>query len=482
MSFKIEVLGLGAGEIDQLPLGVYKKLTKTTSTIYVRTIDHPVVQSLKENGMSFESFDHYYEEEEQFKDVYKRITQTLIECAKEKPVLYAVPGHPMLAEQTVQYLIEQDEVEIDIIGGHSYLDDLFTALKIDPIEGFQFIDATAFERKHLNYEQHIVFCQVYDRFVASDVKLTLLEDLPPHYEVTIVEAAGTSEENITVVPLNELDYALEVNNLRSIYIPPPPKEWLNHTFSRLREVIAILRGPNGCEWDKQQTHETLRPYLIEEAYEVIDAIDRKDDEGIVEELGDLLLQVMLHSQIGEDSGYFLIDDVIKSITEKMIRRHPHVFGDVQVESVADINKNWEAVKREEKGEERTSVLDGIPKRLPTLSKAYHIQKKAAQVGFDWDHVEAIWEKVEEELQEVKDAIDSDDSSELEKEIGDSLFALVNLARYYEIDPELALNQTNQKFMSRFKYIEEQLASKQKTFKESSLEEMDDYWEKAKRKE
>lgn len=482
MSYKIEVIGLGAGDIDQLPLGVYKKLAASNHYKYVRTADHPVIRSLEEEGITFESFDSYYEEKDQFKDVYMNIVQTLLRRAEEGPVLYAVPGHPMLAEQTVQYLLNQHNVQVDIIGGHSYLDDLFTALKIDPIDGFQFIDATAFERSQLNYEQHIVFCQVYDRFVASDVKLALLEDLPAHYEVTIVEAAGTSKEMIKTVPLNELDHSLEVNNLTSVYVPPVPKELLNHTFKRLREVVAALRGPNGCEWDKQQTHETLRTYLIEEAYEVIDAIDSQDDEGIVEELGDVLLQVMLHSQIGEESGYFIIDDVIKGITEKMIRRHPHVFGNVHVDSVNDINKNWEALKREEKGEQRTSLLDGIPKSLPSLSKAYSIQKKAAKVGFDWDQVEDIWLKIEEELNEVQEAIHEQNMAELEKEIGDSLFALVNLARYYKVNPEVALNLTNNKFISRFKYIEEQLEKKQKDIYETSLEEMDEYWEKAKRKE
>ena len=191
---------------------------------------------------------------------------------------------------------------------------------------------------------------------------------------------------------------------------------------------------------------------------------------------------MLHSQIGEESGYFVIDDVIKGITEKMIRRHPHVFGDEQVHSVEDIHRNWEALKQAEKGEEPISILDGIPKSLPALLKAYNIQKKAAKVGFDWDEVEDIWQKLEEELQEVKDAVQQAERSELEKEIGDSLFALVNLARYYRIDPELALNRTNQKFISRFKYIEEQLKKEQKSFAETSLQEMDYYWESAKRKE
>src|SRR5690606_14348025 len=196
----------------------------------------------------------------------------------------------------------------------------------------------------------IVFCQVYDRFIASEVKLALLEDLPADYQVTIIDAAGSEQEKVITVPLEELDHRVEVSNLTSLYIPPAPKQLLTHTFDRLREVIAILRGPNGCPWDKEQTHESLREFAIEEVYELIDAIDEQDDNGIIEELGDVLLQIMLHSQIGEDDGYFTIDDVIKSITEKMIFRHPHVFSDVAVESVDDVMTNWESLKRKEKGE------------------------------------------------------------------------------------------------------------------------------------
>ncbi|MGP4109173.1 nucleoside triphosphate pyrophosphohydrolase [Virgibacillus sp. L01] len=482
MGNTIEIIGLGSGDIDQLPLGIYKKLSNTNTSIFARTINHPVIESLQDEGIKFSPFDEIYQTTEQFDEVYRRIVDSLIEASYHNSVIYAVPGHPMLAEKTVQLLLEQDAVPVEVIGGQSYLDDLFTSLRIDPIDGFQFVDGTGFKRSQLNYRQHIIFCQVYDQFIASNVKLELLEDLPADYQVTVVEAAGSNQEKITTIPLEELDYALEVNNLTSVYIPPAPAHMLNHTFSKLREVIAVLRGPNGCPWDKKQTHETLREYAIEEVYEVIEAIDNQDDEGVVEELGDLLLQVLLHSQIGEDDGYFTVDDVIRSITDKMIHRHPHIFADKTVESVEDVYKTWDALKQEEKGDYRKSVLDGIPAGLPALAKAFKLQKKAAKTGFDWDDIKDIWKKLQEELDEVNEAIVRQEKSEIEKELGDVLFVLANISRYYKVNPEIALNQTNQKFHSRFSYIEEQLERQGKDIFQTTLEEMDYYWNQAKRRE
>ncbi|MFC0300083.1 nucleoside triphosphate pyrophosphohydrolase [Virgibacillus soli] len=479
---KIEVIGLGGGDINQLPFGVYKKLTTMSNKVFVRTMDHPVIEQLQAEGVPFSSFDAYYEQEKQFEEVYIRIVNKLLLLAQSENVVYAVPGHPMLAERTVQLLIEQDDVEVEIMGGQSYLDDLFTSLKIDPIDGFQFIDATDFQRSDIQYKQHIIFCQVYNQFIASELKLTLLEDLPSDYEVTIVEAAGSSGERLITMPLEELDHNFPTSNLISVYIPPVEEDLLSHTFTQLRKVIATLRGPNGCPWDQKQTHETLRPYVLEEAYELIEAIDAKDDIGIEEELGDLLLQVMLHSQIGEETGYFTIDDVIKGLTKKMIHRHPHVFGDVSIQSIEDVNKNWESIKQEEKGETRSSILDGIPEQYPALLKAYKLQEKAAKVGFDWDNSQDIWAKLTEEVAEVKEAISLHNQEEIEKEFGDVLFVMANLTRYYNIQPEVALNRTNRKFQSRFTYIERKLREQEKDIHDATLLEMDNYWNEAKKRE
>src|SRR5699024_9363620 len=211
-------------------------------------------------------------------------------------------------------------------------------------------------------------------------------------------------------------------------------ELLYHTFNQLKEVIATLRGPKGCPWVRKQTHETLRPYAIEEVYELIEAIDSEDDDGIVEELGDVLVKVMLHSQIGEDNGYVTSDDVIETNKKKMIHRHPHVFGQTTVHTVEDVHQNLESLKQMEKGKKaRQSVLDGVAKSLPSLAKSFHLQKKAAKVGFDWDDVGDIWKKLSEELSEVKEAIQHKQWNDVEEEFGDVLFVLAKLTRRYKID-------------------------------------------------
>lgn len=477
LKHKITVIGLGAGDLEQLPLGVYRKLINANDPVFVRTIDHPVIKALETEGVSFRGFDDYYEQEDQFESVYERIAQTLLKEARDTSLIYAVPGHPMLAEFTVQLLLGQKEVEVEISGGQSYLDDLFTSLRIDPIDGFQFLDGTAFERSQINYEQHLIFCQVYDRYIASEVKLALLEDLPADYQIKIVEAAGSDLEVITTVSIEELDRSIEMSNLISVYVPPVPKEMLNHRFSRLKEIIEILRGPGGCEWDREQTHESLRNHLIEESYELIDAINAQDDELIVEELGDVLLHVMLHSQIGSDAGYFTIDDVIKGITTKMIHRHPHVFSD-------DPNKvamSWDELKQVEKPGQRDSLFDNIGKGLPSLSKARKIQVEAAKIGFDWDDVNKIWLKLDEEIKEVQEAIELGDPKAIEDEIGDVLFVITNLARHNQIDATIALNHANQKFMMRMNHIENRVAEQNKDIYQTPLEEMYEYWNETKRK-
>lgn len=477
MTNKIEIIGLGAGDIEQLPLGIYRKLHSEERIVYTRTIAHPVIGELQAEGVRFHAFDAMYEKHDDFETVYEEIAMYLLELAKSESILYAVPGHPLLAEKTVQLLLEQDDVKVDIVGGNSYLDDLFTALKIDPIEGFQFIDATSFTRENLNFTNHIIFCQVYDQFIASEVKLTLLEDLQADYNIKIVEAAGTKDEKVQTIELQDLDRVAKTSNLLSVYVPPVPKEELKHQFDTLHSIVKTLRGPDGCPWDRKQTHESLREYAIEEVYELIDAINRGNDEDIVEELGDVLLQVMLHSQIGEDHGYFTIDDVIKRISEKMIHRHPHVFHPEKEW------KSWDELKREEKKiDEETSILDSVVTHAPALLVAYKLQKKAAKVGFDWPDVKQVWDKFEEELREFRVAYEASDQDEMEKEFGDILFVLANIAKFHQINPEIALGRTNEKFIARFKQIERSVAEKGKKLTDMSLEQLDSFWEETKRKE
>ena len=243
---------------------------------------------------------------------------------------------------------------------------------------------------------------------------------------------------------------------------------------RLRKIVAQLRSPDGCPWDREQTHESLKPHLVEECYELMDAIDAGDDKELKEELGDLLLQVVLHSQMAAEATRFTLDDVATVIADKLVNRHPHVFGESRLPDSEAVLKQWEVIKRSEK-QERRSVLDGVPRALPALARAQKIQTKAARVGFDWNEAEGALAKVREELREVESAPEG----YLQEEIGDLLFAVVNLARHVDADPEAALRGTNRKFEERFATVERALAERGKTPEQSSLAEMDALWDAAK---
>ncbi|WP_347548141.1 nucleoside triphosphate pyrophosphohydrolase [Pseudalkalibacillus hwajinpoensis] len=481
MKHAITIVGTGAGDLSQLSLGSYRTL-HSAERLFVRTMDHPVLRELRKDGLKMTAFDDVYENKESFEDTYRTIVDRLFQEADKGSIVYAVPGHPMMAEATVQLLLEEQEkhgINVKIAGGQSFLDALFTAVRIDPIEGCQILDATRFTKSEVQVRNHLIFVQVYDQFTASTVKLTLMELLPDDYEVTVVQAAGSSDEVITTVPLFELDRSIEVNNLTAVYVPPVKEDKLLYKdFGWLRQVVATLRGPNGCPWDKKQTHTSLKKYLIEESYEVIEAIDEEDEEQLADELGDVLLQVMLHAQIGEDEGMFTVDDVIQNLNDKLIRRHPHVFGEEKVQTAEEVAVVWNRVKEQEK-ESMPSQFDQITKGLPGLLRANEIQKSAAKVGFDWDEEEPIWGKIQEELSEFKEAIYEKAFDDQEDELGDLLFAIVNLARFYKIDPEVAIHRTNHKFVARFQYIEKRVKEKGLELENLSLEELDQYWNEAK---
>ncbi len=254
-------------------------------------------------------------------------------------------------------------------------------------------------------------------------------------------------------------------------------------FKELVDVIATLRSENGCPWDREQTHESLKSTLIEETYETLEAIDTGDPSKLKDELGDLLMNVMLQAQIAAEHKNFDIYGVIETITEKLIRRHPHVFGDVEVEDSDEVIKNWEAIKRQEAGySDRKSVLDGIPNAMPMLLRAQKIQNRAARVGFDWEELTDVIAKVEEELEEVKASIRADEPEAVAMELGDLLFAIVNLCRFMEIQAEETLRQANRKFITRFKWMEAELERRGLNFESQDLESLDAIWEEAKKAE
>jgi MazG family protein len=253
---------------------------------------------------------------------------------------------------------------------------------------------------------------------------------------------------------------------------------IGEKFVELVEIMKKLRSENGCPWDKEQTPESILPFFLEEAYEVIESIEEKDWKNLQEEIGDILLHVVFQASMAEEQNRFGILDSLETITAKLIRRHPHVFGDAPVDAAKSAKQNWEAAKHKEKG--RDSRLDGVPETLPSLIRAQRLQEKASYVGFEWDKIEEVWEKVHEEIMELKEAQLKGTLEHIEEEIGDVLFSVVNLARFLKISSENALRKTNKKFISRFKKVEEELKKRNRSIEEASLAEMDEIWEKVKR--
>lgn len=481
----LKIMGLGPGAYEALTIGALKEL-KNNKNIYFRTEKHPTVDFLKDEGIKFESYDHAYEKYDSFDDVYKYIAEDLITKIKDdEDLIYAVPGHPLVAEKSVINLIElckENNIQYEVLPAVSFVDAMMEALQVDPIEGVKIIDAFDMKNQILDKRVGTIITQVYNNFIASEVKLRLLEGYEDDTEIIFVRAAGVEGlESIRKIPLYELDWQKDIDYLTSIYIP---KDLGNKKdFQDLLDIIETLRNPGGCPWDREQTHESLKSALLEECYEVIDAIENKDEDALIEELGDVLLQVVFHASIGKEDGYFDIMDVIGGISNKMINRHPHVFGNEEANTSEQVLVNWDEIKKEEKGiKTLTEEMQNIAKSLPATTRAYKVQKKAKKVGFDWDDVNCAMDKVKEELNEIKEVYNCEDKSIIEGEVGDLLFACINVARFLEVDGELALDKTIKKFIKRFSYIENEAIKNNKNLKDMTLEEMDKLWEEAKTSE
>lgn len=478
---KIQVVGLGYGDESTLSQQIRKILEKE-SEIWVRTEQHSVVSWMRKKGIKFHTFDPIYEQTSDFDTVYQQITHFLFRHAqKHTHVVYAVPGHPMVAERTVQLLLEEREqwgVSVEIVGGTSFLEGAFARLEIDPIEGFTLLDGTDLDRKKINPYVHLFIGQVYSRMVASDVKLTLLEIFPPEIPVKIVTGLGMPDiEKITVLPLYQIDHQELFTDFTFISISPIENQLeAPSRFETLVYLFEYLRGPDGCPWDRKQTHQSLRSYLIEETYEFLDAVAKNDTEAMVEELGDVLLQVMLHAQIASEEDRFDIYEVIEQLVKKMIRRHPHVFGNHLAETASEVKKTWEEIKKQEKKHEENSLI-GISQGLPAISLAYQLQKKASKVGFDWDRKEEVAAKITEELLELFQAKTEE---EIHEEMGDLLFVVVNLARFFQVEPEIALLDACYKFQLRFEFLEQKAVEEGKDLTNLSLEQLDKWWIEAKK--
>ena len=481
---KITIVGLGPGSFGFITVETLEML-KSAKPLLLRTAKHPTVVDMMARGIEFTSYDYMYEEKDSFEEVYNAIaSDCLVKAASCENLVYAVPGSPLVAERTViliRQLAMEQGVTVNILPGMSFLEVLYTRLAIDPIDGLTVVDAADVTSLPHDLATALVVTQVYNAHIASEVKLALMEYYPDDYAVVVVQNLGLPDEKILSMPLFELDRIAGIDHLTSLYVPHKPA-LERFTLDPIVNIMATLRSKEGCVWDIEQTHTSLRRYLVEEVYEVLETIDLQQGDKLCEELGDLLLQIVFHARIAEESKVFTMQQVVDVITEKMVRRHPHVFGDITVRDAGEVLLNWDAIKKQEYGSERLSVLDGIPKGLPSLMRAYKLQAKAAKVGFDWDTIGPVWDKIQEELTELKSACTQGKMPEIEGELGDVLFSVVNLARFLKIDAEVALNVTNNKFIRRFSHIEKTVQDNDLKWEKLGLKELDMLWEQAKNQE
>lgn len=479
MSSCLHVMGLGPSGMEQLTLGNYRRICGAKK-IFARTAEHPCVQELMAEGICVESFDEIYTKKPSFEAVYESITEQLRkELEKSSEVIYVVPGHPMVAEMTVQLIGEKlaHDYEVVIHPAMSFIDEIFRVLKFDPIDGVVIRNYDALKDIGLSGKEWLIIPQVYNKLIASEVKLNLMSSYPDEAWVYITKALGTFEEQVDKLPLFEMDHGT-FDHLTTIVLPPNSEVT---SFSRLTKVMATLRSEQGCAWDLEQTHETLKPCLIEESYEVLEAIEKKDMYNLCEELGDLLLQVVFHAQLASEESEFDIQDVLQGIIQKLIRRHPHVFGDEKVATADDVVLTWDRIKQEEKkGGNGEVEFFNDPLGLPALMWASSTQRRVAKVGFDWSDLEGPWGKIEEELQELKSALS--EGIGVREELGDLMFSVVNLARFLKLDAEEVLRDTIHKFQRRFLKMVEFTRKDGLDFEQLPLEEMDLFWEKAKSQE
>lgn len=481
----IKIVGLGPGAPEALTVGTINVLEKSEN-IFFRTEKHPTVDYLRDKIKDFKTYDYFYEECSSFDDVYANIAKDIIKVYRDRgELVYAVPGHPLVAEKSVFNLIklcEENDIEYKLVPAVSFVDAMMDSLKIDPIEGLKIIDAFDMKNQILDKRIGTIITQVYNQFIASEVKIQLLEYYNDDTEIYYVRAAGIEgEESVRKIPMYELDMQEDIDYLTSIYIP---KDLNNKKdINDLINIIDTLRGDNGCSWDREQTHESLKNQLLEEAYEVVDAINNDDIDAMIEELGDILLHVVFHASIGKEDGYFNMTDIVESISDKMIYRHPHVFKEKnKIDSETTIEL-WDELKKKEKNFKTiTEDLQAIAKALPSLIRASKVQKKVSKVGFDWDNVEDASLKVEEELKEVLEVYKTENKEKIKEEVGDLLFACVNVARLLKVNEEEALNITIEKFIKRFSFIEEAAIKSNKNLNDMSLEEMDELWNQAKKVE
>ncbi|MBC8134802.1 MAG: nucleoside triphosphate pyrophosphohydrolase [Fibrella sp.] len=488
----LTILGLGPGDPDTLPARNVK-LLRSGVPVLLRTVIHPTVESGPVREIldalppgTVTALDEEYERGGSFDETYRAIVRRVLSAADTGDVVYAVPGHPLMGETTVALLLAETKargIAVRIFSAPSFVDACLELLQVSVDTNLHVVDALTLRADapaaphELRTGGPLLLYQVHSRRVASETKLSLMNaGFPDDFAVSVIHAAGiVGQEAIRKVPLHLLDRtdAGVHNHLTSVFIPSLPGDSRKPSYFDLVHVMARLRDKkNGCPWDLKQSHDSLRKYVIEEAYEVAEAIDRlADDSGspddLCDELGDLLLQVVFHAQLAKEAGDFDESDVCTAIVEKLIRRHPHIFGEVIANDAETVLTNWNAIKAQEKRDKSDSesdastpsVLDGVNQSLPALLMALETSKRAVKVGFEWANTNAVLAKVDEELAELRAELSAAtmDTGRVESEIGDLLFTLVNVARRTGVNPEDALRRQITRFGGRFRFMEQETA-------------------------
>ena len=476
MTGHVVVVGLGPGAPEHVTEQTLAEIRRIPHRL-LRTARHPSSHLVP--GAT--DCDDLYERADTFDDVYREIAERVVQAANELgEVLYAVPGSPLVLERTVRSLLADDRVRCTVLPAMSFLDVAWARLGIDPVEArVTLVDGHDFATAAAGLTGPLLVAHTHANWVLSDIKLAV-EDATGDEPVVILQRLGTPDESITRTTWSDLDRTVEADHLTCVYVPSLAAPVAGE-LARFHQLARTLREQ--CPWDREQSHRSLVRYLLEETYEVVDAIEAWDpddpatDDALVEELGDLLYQIEFHATIAEQDGRFTMADVARGVHDKLVRRHPHVFGDVTADDSATVLSNWDAIKRAEKG--RTSVFDGVPTSQPSLGYAFAVQRKAAKVGFDWPDVDGALPKIAEEAAEVRAAADSGDETELHEEVGDLLFAVVNVARHLGVEPESALRAATGKFRRRFEQVERLATIEGLDLHDADLATLDALWDRVK---
>ncbi|MBQ2817516.1 MAG: nucleoside triphosphate pyrophosphohydrolase [Clostridia bacterium] len=478
---KLIIAALGVSGIGGMTVDAYEALRE--NHVIFRTAVHEAARQLIEKGISWETLDDLYDSQDDFDALDDAIAQKVIESLHEHgTVVYAVAGGAGFGDSSVPLVIKEAEkagAEIKALPGCGYFEQ--AALLGGGMMNAFVCPALLLEKQMINTLYPLVITEINDVIQAGEVKLTLMERYPDDCRVTMIDG-----ESRWVFPLHELDKQKKYSHSAIISLPPIDIKALSrYDFNRLLRIISILRGQDddfeGCPWDMEQTHDSIKRDLVEEAYEAVEAIDSGDGFTMADELGDMLLQIVLHAQIGREEGEFDIDDITTAICEKMIYRHPHIFADANAETADDVLKAWDKLKLKEKKQDSVAQsMRDLPKAMPALMRAAKVQKRAANAGFDFTDALDAMKKLPEEIEEVKEAIKKGDQKDLEMELGDLLFAVVNVIRLLKVDAELSLNASSNKFIRRFEYLENAAQKLQKSVAELTFEESDAIWEEAKK--